>query len=138
VLADRTPAPPTKDETHDKPETGSDEPTPRSTSQAVLLRKGGAASSRLLGQLGLSSTPTRTTVDLRPLALGKGTFRFVVKVTAGKKAKTFTKTLTTKKGYSSKMTFRAPAASTASVTLTVAKKSGKRWVAYAGATAKLR
>ena len=77
-----------------------DEPTPRSTTQAVLLRKGGAASSRLLGQLALSATPTKTTVDLRPLALGKGTFQFVVKVTDGKKSKTFTKTQTTKKGYS--------------------------------------
>jgi hypothetical protein len=141
-LADRTPAPPTTDDSKHEPEhedeAESEEPTPRTTTQAVLLRKGGAASSRLLGQLALSSTPTRTTVDLRPLALGKGTFRFVAKVTAGGKTKTFTKTVKTKKGYSSKLTYRAPAASSASVTLTISKKSGRRWVTYAGATAKLR
>jgi hypothetical protein len=128
-LADRTPAPPTETD---------DEPTARSTSKAVLLRKRSAGASRLLGQLGLSATPTRTTVELRPLALGKGTFRFVIKVKTGKKTKTFTKTQRTRKGYSAKMSFRGPAAATASVKLTVAKKSGRRWVAYAGATARLK
>ena len=61
----------------------------------------------------------------------------MVKLTAGKKSKTFTKTQTTKKGYSTRMTFSTSAASTAAVTLTVRKKSGKRWVTYAGAAAKL-
>jgi hypothetical protein len=132
TLADRTP--------HDEPhETETEEPTPRSAIEAVLLRKGGkAASSRLLGQLTLSATPSKTTVDLRPLALGKGSFQFVVKLTAGKKSKTFTKTLTTKRGYSTRMTFTTSAASTAAVTLTVRKKSGKRWVTHAGASAKLK
>ena len=36
------------------------------------------------------------------------------------------------------MSFSTSAASTAAVTLTVRKKSGKRWVTYAGASAKLK
>ena len=130
-LADRTPTAPKHEET-------GEEATPRSTTKAVLLRKGGAASSRLLGQLALASTPTKTTVDLRPLALGKGTFQFVIKLTTGKKSKTFTKTQTTKKGYSTRFSVSSSAASAASVTLTVRKKSGKRWVTYASSAAKLK
>ena len=61
-------------------------------SEAVLLRKGGAAAARLVGQLAISSLPTSTTVDLRPLAIGKGSFQFVFKVTTGSKTKTVTKT----------------------------------------------
>ena len=111
--------------------------TPRSTSEAVLLAGKASASGRLLGQLSLSATPTDTTVDLRPLALGKGTFQFVVKVTYGKKTKTVTKTQTTVKGYSKRISVSVPASATAKVDLTVRRKSGKRWVAHAAAHAKL-
>ena len=76
----------------------------------MLLRKGGGSSARLLGQLSLSSLPTATTVDLRPLALGKGKFQFVIKVTTGKKSKTVTKTQTTKSGYSQRISVRVAAA----------------------------
>ncbi len=71
--------------------------TPRTSSEAVLLKGNATSSKRLVGQLALSSTPTATTVDLRPLALGKGTFQLVIKVKLGKKTKTFTKTQTTVK-----------------------------------------
>ena len=67
----------------------SEEPTPRTTTEAVLLRKGGAgllAPARPARALGHARR--KTTVDLRPLALGKGTFQFVIKVTTGKKSKT--------------------------------------------------
>ena len=70
TLADRTPV---KTPTHDE----TDSVTPRTTSEAVLLKRGGNASARLIGQLAISATPTRTTVDLRPLALGSGTFKVV-------------------------------------------------------------
>jgi hypothetical protein len=103
----------------------------------VLLRKGGTSSARLLGQLSISSLPTSTTVDLRPLALGKGTFQFAIKVTTGKKSKTVTKTQTTKSGYSQRISVRVAAADKASVTLTVRKRSGSRWSTYATGTAKL-
>jgi hypothetical protein len=126
TLADRTPAPEV-----------TEQPTPRTTSEAVLLRKGGGSSARLLGQLSLSSLPSSTTVDLRPLALGKGTFQFVIKVTTGKKSKTVSKTQTTKSGYSQRISVRVAAAEKASVTLTVRKRSGSRWATYATGTAKL-
>ncbi len=126
TLADRTPPPPV-----------AEAPTPRSTSEAVLMRKSSANSSRLLGQLAISSLPTGTTVDLRPLALGKGKFQIVIKVTTGKKTKTVTKTQTAKAGYSQRISVRVPAAADTSVALTVRKRSGSRWVSYAAATAKL-
>ena len=103
-----------------------------------MLLKGKATSSRrLVGQLALSSTPTATTVDLRPLALGKGTFQLVIKVKLGKKTKTFTKTQTTVKGYSKRVTVKAAAGADPQVTLTVKRKSGKRWVTHATASAHL-
>ena len=53
------------DDAPHEPET--EEPTPRSTTEAVLLRKGGrAASSRLLGQLALVGDPEQD--DRRPAA----------------------------------------------------------------------
>ena len=101
------------------------------------MRKGSGSASRLLGQLSISSLPTGTTVDLRPLALGKGKFQFAIKVTTGKKSKTITKTQTTKSGYSQRISVRLAAADKASVTLTVRKRSGSRWVTYATGAAKL-
>ena len=112
-------------------------PTPRTGTEAVLLRKGGAPTARLVGQLAISSLPNSTTVDLRPLAIGKGTFQFVFKIRTGKKSKTVTKTQTVKTGYSTRISVALGASSTTSVTLTVRKKSGKRWLSYASAVAKL-
>jgi len=112
-------------------------PTPRVSSEAVLLRKGGASAARLVGQLTLSSLPTASTVDLRPLAIGKGTFQFVFKIKSGSKTKTVTKTQTIKTGYSTRISIALPAASKTSVALTVRRKSGKRWAAYAAGAAKL-
>jgi hypothetical protein len=128
ALADRTPRtqPPV-----------TEQPTPRTTSEAVLLRKSGTNSARLLGQLSISSLPTSTTVDLRPLALGKGKFQFVIKVTTGKKTKTVSKTQTTSSGYSQRISVRVAAADKAAVTLSVRKRSGSRWVNYASGAAKL-
>ena len=131
TLADRTP--PATTPTHDE----TDSVTPRTTSEAVLLKRGGTASARLIGQLAISATPTRTTVDLRPLALGSGTFKVSLKVTTDKKSKTYTKTVKTKKGYTSRIQVKAAAAAHAKVTLTVMRKSGKRWITYASGGAEL-
>jgi hypothetical protein len=131
VLADRTPG--------KTPDSGSSSSkvTPRSDSEAVLLKRGGSANSRLVGQLSLSSTPTATTVDLRPLALGRGRFQFILKVTTGKKSKTVKKTQKTKKGYSRRISVKVAAAATAKVSLTVKKRSRRRWVTHATARATL-
>ena len=113
-------------------------PTPRTASEAVLLRKGGAsrrAPGRAAGDL-VAADPT--TVDLRPLALGKGSFQFVFKIKSGKKTKTFTKTQTSQdrllEAGQRQGARRVPHAS---VTLTVARKSGKRWVTHATASTPL-
>jgi hypothetical protein len=133
TLADRTvpPAPPAKTSQPSHEE----DVTARTASEAVLLRRSGSASARLLGQLAISATPTGTTVDLRPLALGKGRFRFVIKVTSGKKSKTTRKTVKTRKGYSPRISVKAKAAAHTKVKLTVQRRSGRRWRTYATGTA---
>jgi hypothetical protein len=123
TLADRsTPAP---------------EPTPRVRSEAVLLRKGGAAAARLVGQLSIASLPGSTTVDLRPLAIGKGSFQFVFKINTGRKTKKVIKTQKVKTGYSTRIAIKLPASAKTAVSLTVKRKQGKRYVAYATGSAKL-
>jgi hypothetical protein len=112
-------------------------PTPRVRSEAVLLRKGGAAAARLVGQLAIASLPASTTVDLRPLAIGKGSFQFVFKITTGKKTKKVVKTQRVKTGYSTRISLKLPAAAKVSVSLSVKRKRGKRYVAYASGSAKL-
>lgn len=113
-------------------------PTPRSTNEAVLLRKRSAkSSSRLVGQFAIAALPTKTTLDLRPLALGKGKFRFVFKLNQDGKKRTITKTQTTKSGYSKRIKVTVRAAAKTTVTLTISKRSGRRWVSHATASAKL-
>jgi hypothetical protein len=113
-------------------------PVPRTRSEAVLLRGRGAAAARLIGQLAIASLPTSTTVDLRPLAIGKGSFKFVFKInTGGKKSKTVTKTQKIKTGYSKRIAIAVGASAKTSVTLTIKRKSGRRWVKYATGAAKL-
>jgi hypothetical protein len=112
-------------------------PTPRTKSEAVLLRKGGASAARLVGQLAIASLPSSTTVDLRPLAIGKGTFQFVFKITTGSKTKTVKMTQKVKTGYSKRIRIALPASSRTAVALTVKRKAGKRWAAYATSAAKL-
>jgi hypothetical protein len=112
-------------------------PTPRTKSAAVFLRKGGAAAARLVGQLSIDSLPSSTTVDLRPLAIGKGSFQFVFTITAAGKTKTVTKTQKIKTGYSTRISIVLPASAKTSVSLTVKRKTGKRWLAYATGAAKL-
>jgi len=113
-----------------------DEVPGRTASEAILLGKR-AKSSRLLGQLAIAATSTRTTVDLRPLALGKGTFQFVVKVKTDKKTKTFRKTQRTRRGYSKRFSVSTGAGVNVSVTVTVRKKVGKRWKTHASGKATL-
>ena len=126
-LADRTPPPA-------KPV---DPPAPRVRSEAVLLKKGGTIALRLVGQLSLSTLDSATTLDLRPLAIGKGSFQFVLKVKVGKKTKTITKTQAIKTGYSTRIQVKLGAVKDATVTLTVRRKSGKSWANYASSTVKL-
>jgi hypothetical protein len=133
TLADRTPPPPPPKRDDDEAETG----TPRSTSEAVTLRGRGTTSARLVGQIAISATPTRTTVELGPLALGKGKFQIALKVKTDKKSKTYRKTVRARKGYTSRIRIKAAAAAHARVSLTIKRKSGRRWVRLASGSAEL-
>jgi hypothetical protein len=110
---------------------------PRSVSEAILRSGHGSAISRAVGELSLSSTASRTSVDLRPLALGGGRFQITMKLRADKKHKTYRKTVKTSKGYTPRISVRMGGAARVSVDLTIRRKSGKRWKAYASGGAEL-
>jgi hypothetical protein len=134
VLADRTPPsakPPAK--TPAKPVAV----TPRTATQAVLRKGKGSAISRALGELEITALPSSTTVDLRPMAVGKGRFQIVLKLTADRKTKTASKTIKTSSGYSPRMSVRLGGAAEVAVKLTVRRRSGGRWVTLATGSAKL-
>jgi hypothetical protein len=132
VLAERKapPAGPTKTKT--KPA-----PTPRTASRAVLRRGKGTVAARALGQLEISALPESTTATLRPLALGRGSFRVSLKVTADRRSKTVNKKVSSRSGYSPQIVVKTGGAVDVTVTLTVKRKSGGRWITYATGTTKL-
>jgi hypothetical protein len=134
TLADRTPPPVAPPTTTPPPPV---EVTPRTANEAVFLKRGAKSSSRLVGQLTLSATPTTTTIDLRPLALGRGRFKFVVKVKSGRKTRTVRKTVKTRRGYSPRIRMRTRVAARTKVTVSVKRRSGRRWVSYATGRATL-
>jgi hypothetical protein len=133
TLADRTPPPapatPTK-----PPKTGI---TARERSEAVLRKGKGTTGQRALGQLEISALPAKTSVTLRPLALGPGRYKVVLKLTADRKSKTVTKTVKSKAGYSPQVVIKLGGAAEVLVKLTVSHKSGKRWKTYATGRVKL-
>ena len=61
----------------------------------------------------------------------------MLKVTTGKKTKTVKRTQKTKKGYSRRISVKVAAAATVKVSLTVKKRSRRRWVTHASGTARL-
>lgn len=132
TLADRTPpAAPTKPT---KPKSGI---TARERSEAVLRKGKGTTGQRALGQLEISALPSKTSVTLRPLALGPGTYKVVLKLTADRKSKTVTKTVKSKAGYSPQVVIKLAGAAEVLVKLTVSHKSGKHWKTYATGKVKL-
>jgi hypothetical protein len=112
-------------------------PTPRTVSEAVLRSGRGSVLARALGEIALTSTADKTSVDLRPLALGKGSFRITMKLRADKQRKTYTKTVKARKGYTPRISVRMAAAARVTVDLTVRHKVGKRWKAFASGGAEL-
>jgi hypothetical protein len=136
TLADRTPPPaPTTPTKPTKPtKTGI---TARERSEAVLRKGKGTTGQRALGQLEISALPSKTSVTLRPLALGPGRYKVVLKLTADRKSKTVTKTVKSKAGYSPQVVIKLGGAAEVRVKLTVSHKSGKRWKTYATGSVKL-
>jgi hypothetical protein len=130
-LADRT-APPSGGGSSSEPT-----PTARSTTEAVLRVGKGSIGARALGELELSALPSSTTATLRPLALGKGRFQILLRLTADRKTKTYDKTIAARSGYSPQITLRLGGALSVRVSLTVKRRSGARWVTLANGSAKL-
>jgi hypothetical protein len=111
--------------------------TPRSTSEAVLLRGKGSVAARALGEFEVTALPHSTTVDLRPLALGKGRFQISLKLSADRRSKTVSKSITTRSGYSPRLSLKLGGAADVSVKLTVDRRSRGRWVTLAKGSATL-
>ena len=89
----------------------------------------------MLGALYAVRSATGTvSLDLRPLAVGRGTFRVEIRIKSGKRSRTF------KRSYKVGRTGALPRIGTSlskatektTVTLTVRKKAGKRWREHAG------
>jgi hypothetical protein len=133
VLADRTAPvkPPPKTPTKKAPV------TPRTATKVVLRTGKGSPMSRAVGELEIAALPTRTTVTLRPMALGKGRFQIVLKLTADRKSKTARRTFNTRTGYSPKLSVRLGGAAEVTAKLTVRRRSGRRWITHATASLKL-
>ncbi len=133
-LADRTAS---STSTPTSTTTSKPQPVARSVSEAVLRSGRGSVAARVLGEISLTSLPTASTADLRPLALGKGTFRIQMKMKADKSTKTVTKTVVTKSGYSPRISMRMNGAAHIQVDLTVRRKVGSRWRTHASGGAEL-
>jgi hypothetical protein len=113
-------------------------PTPaRSVSEAVLRSGHGSVISRALGELGLTATASRASVDLRPLAVGSGRFQVTMTLRADKLHKTYTKVVKARKGYTPRVSFHIGAGAHVTADLTVRKRYGKRWKAYASGGAEI-
>jgi hypothetical protein len=110
---------------------------PRSVSEAVLRAGRGSVLARALGELTLNGTAKRSTAVLRPLAVGRGKFKITMKLRADKKRRTFHKTVKARRGYTPRVSFHLGGAAHVTVDLTVRRRKGHRWVAYASGGAEL-
>jgi hypothetical protein len=112
-------------------------PVARTVSEAILRSGKGTVSARVLGEVALTALPTSSTADLRPLALGAGTFKFTIKLKADKKTKTVVKTIKARKGYSPRIDVRLGGAVHVQVDLIIRRKVGTRWKAFASGGAEI-
>jgi hypothetical protein len=97
--------------------------------------KGHKDADSMLGALNAVRSPSGTvSLDLRPLAVGRGKYRVEIRLKSGKRSKRFKRT------YNVGRTGALPRISTSlsrataktTITLIVRKQSGKRWRKYAG------
>ena len=109
----------------------------RSISEAVLRSGHGSVLSRALGEVALTATASRSSVDLRPLAVGSGRFQITMTLRADKQRKKYSKVVKAKKGYTPRVSLHTGGAAHVTVDLTVRKRTGKRWTAYASGGAEL-
>jgi hypothetical protein len=88
----------------------------------------------LIGALLAARSPNGTvSIDLRPLAVGRGTFKVAIAFKAGKRHRTIVRTVKVGRGGTLKRMAGSLAGATARATvqLTVRKKSGRHWRRYA-------
>jgi hypothetical protein len=109
----------------------------RSVTEAVLRSGHGSVLSRALGELALNATASRSTVDLRPLAVGSGRYQITMTLRADKLHKKYTKVVKSKKGYTPRVSLHVGGGAHVTADLTVRKRSGRRWVAYAAGGAEI-
>jgi hypothetical protein len=108
--------------------------TVRVTSAPVYL-KGRKNSESLVGALSAARSASGTvSLDLRPLAVGRGQFRVELRLKSGKRSRKVKRTV--KVGRTGTLPRMSASLSRAvgktTVTLTVRKRTGRRWKAYAG------
>ena len=105
------------------------------TSSSVPVYLAGHRDSKsLVGAMRAARSSTGTvSVDLRPLAVGRGTFRVEIKLTSGKRSRTIKRTVKVGKSGTLPRIAGSLAKATAkcTVTLTVSKQAGRRWRKYA-------
>jgi hypothetical protein len=104
-------------------------------SSVPVYLKGHKDADSMLGALNAVRSPSGTvSLDLRPLAVGRGSYRVEIRLKSGKRSKRFKRTYKVgKTGALPRInTSLSQATKKCTVTLTVRKKSGKRWRKYAG------
>ena len=107
----------------------------RSSTKPVYLA-GHKDPDSLVGALLAARSPNGTvSIDLRPLAVGRGTFKVQIKLASGKRHRTVTKRYTVRRGGTLPRIAASlsKAAGKATVRLGVRKKSGRSWKRYATA-----
>jgi hypothetical protein len=107
--------------------------TVRSSSKPVYLA-GHKDPDSLVGALLAARSPNGTvSIDLRPLAVGRGKFKVQIKLTSGKHRRTVTKTYKVGRGGTLPRIAASLSKATekATVQLTVSKTSGRKWKRYA-------
>jgi hypothetical protein len=110
-------------------------PTMRSTSVPVYLGHGTDDDSMLGALLAARSANGTVSVDLRPLAVGRGTYKVRIVLRSGKAKRTVRKRYKVKRGDALRRinASLAHAAGRATVSLTIKKKRGRKWRRYASA-----
>jgi hypothetical protein len=112
-------------------------PTVTMRVKSVPVYLGGRADDdSMIGALKAARSASGTvSVDLRPLAVGRGTYKVQIRLTAGTRKRTITKTSKVGRGGALRRIggSLSGAAAKATVTLTVRKKSGRTWRPYATA-----
>jgi hypothetical protein len=104
-------------------------------SSVPVYLKGHKDADSMLGALNAVRSPSGTvSLDLRPLAVGRGSYRVEIRLKSGKHSKRFNRTY--KVGRTGALprisTSLSKATEKTTITLTVRKKSGTRWSKYAG------